>query len=548
MTPPAESAPRSPASPQAPASTPWPVHPFLAAIPSLLSYTHDNRGMAFWTSAIAPLVATWVAMLPVWGLLRLVSKSRAAAAFSTTLVVIAFYAHQLAGTYATSMWVAVFVASLLLSRLRGEAGALTTFANLMMGLAILPRVFETIQDQRLDAAPHVRPGWQTGLELGPPKKTSDERPDIWYIVLDAYGREDVLREQYGIESGLADQLRTRGFVVAKDARSNYAQTSLSFAATMNMAPLQELLVELDPNSTNRRPLMDLIQNNRVVSALRAGGYRIVGYAGEYSVTKLANPDEVRGPRWALDEYDYVLLGKTPILALTKAAGFPQHRIAQEAHRLAVQAAFDALDQGDRAEGPTFHYVHIVAPHPPFVFAADGSYRKSRSRNFFGDGATWEKYARRYKESYEAGYAAQAAYVDRRLLAALDGILADSSVRPIVLVQGDHGPGSLLDWNDAEATDMHERMGILSAYLLPDPSAISPSITPVDSFRVVLNQALGTSLPLIGGKSWFSSFSTPYNFVEVTDRLNAPRPIPPNLAAPDDAAPKIDAPMAENPEQ
>lgn len=509
--------------PSPPAKAPLPIHPFLAAIPALLSYTHDNRGMAYWTSAIAPLVATWIAMLPLWALFAWMSKSRAAAAVSTTLVVVAFHAHQFAGTYATFAWVTVLVATVLLSRLRGPAGALTTFCNLLMALAIVPRIIETIGDERANLVPHLRPRWETALETTAQAAPTSPRPDIWYIVLDGYGREDVLREQYGIQSGLADKLRSRGFVVGNDARSNYAQTSLSFASTMNMAPLDELLLEAGSDetraSTNRRPLIELIQNNRVVRTLRGAGYRIISYPGEYSITQLGGADEVRGPWWSLDEYDYVLLGHTPVLTVSRALGWPQHRVAHEAHRMAVEAAFDALDQGDRDPGPTFHYVHIVAPHPPFVFAADGSYRKSRSRNFFGDGATWHKYARRYKESYEAGYAAQAAYVDRRVLHALDGILAESASQPIVLIQGDHGPGGHLNWDDAAGTDMRERMGILSAYLLPNPSEISPSITPVDSFRVVLNQALGTNLPLIGGQSWFSSFSTPYAFENVTDRLN-----------------------------
>ncbi len=508
-------------------SAPIPFHPLLAAVPALLSYTHDNRGMASWTSALGPLVTTWIGMLPFWALFVWMSRSRAAAAASTTMVVVAFHAHQFAGKHAQEMWLAVLVVTILLSRLRGPARPLTTFANLLTTLAVVPGILETVADERENPAPHVRPHWEGALDsVTAASAAAGNRPDIWYIVLDGYGREDVLREQYGIDSGLAAELRTRGFRVANQARANYAQTALSFAATLNMEPLDALLVDADPSSTNRRPLMALIRNNRVVRALRAAGYRIVEYPSEYSITHLAAPDDVRGTWFVPDEYEYSLLGHTPVLAIARALGLQQHRVAHEAHRYAVSGVFDSLEDGDRAPGPTFHYAHIVAPHPPFVFAADGSYRVSRSRNFFGDGATWQKYAARYKESYEEGYAAQSAYVDRRLLAALDAILAEAKTPPIILVQGDHGPGARLNWNDPAGTDMRERMSILSAYLVPDSSAIPASITPVDSFRVVLNQALGTDLPLIGGQSWFSSFSTPYTFIDVTDRLNPPpAPIP-----------------------
>ncbi|GDX83131.1 hypothetical protein LBMAG42_49420 [Deltaproteobacteria bacterium] len=525
----------SPAAPQPPTSKPWwawrhplfgrppLLHPFLAPLPSLLSYTHDNHGMATWRLALFPLALTWLATIPLLLLLSGLSRNPRTAAVATTLIVVAFHAHGDAGKHAPWMWGIVSVATLGLILYRGAGDALTIFANLLLGIGVLPTLWTTIADDRADPAPHVRPGYLTSLDLAatvpPPNRAT--LPDIWYFVLDGYGREDVLESDFGVtNSGLADDLRARGFYVATGARSNYAQTALSIASSFNMAPLPELLDDLAVDSENRLPLQRLIADNRLTRRLRQAGYRIVQYPGEYSMTRLADADENRGAWFTFNEYDYVLLGHTPILTVASALGFPQQRLSHAVRRHAIETVLDDLPQGDRDPGPTFVYVHIVAPHPPFVFAEDGRYRRSRSRMFFGDGSTWWKYAKKYKESYEEGYRAQLTYISRRMTEAVDGILATSDRPPVILIQGDHGPGSHLVWAEPDQTDMHERMGILSAYLVPDPSALWPTITPVNSFRVVLNQVLGTEIPRAEDRSWFSGFSTPYDLRDETARLAA----------------------------
>ena len=492
------------------------LHPLFAPVPALLDYTHDNRHLATWQAALFPLVSTWVVSGMLILLLSALSRKPRPVAFAVSLAVVAFYAHHATGAWAWWMWAGVAVVGIGAFAHRGAGDVLTTFANLLLGFAILPGVWTTIQDTREDPPPHVRPGYLDALAI--PAQVDGPLPDIWYIVLDGYGREDVLRDLYGIERGLAGDLRARGFYVAAEAHSNYAQTALSFATTLNMEPLGDLLVDVAPASRNRLPLATLIGENRVVRALRAAGYRIVQYPGEYSMTRLADADETRGPWLQLDEYTYELAAETALLPLTEALGWEQNRLCQEIRRRGIDAVFDELPAGDRDPGPTFAYVHIVAPHPPFVFAPDGSYRPSRSAGFFGDGSSWQVTARRYKERYDDGYRDQVAYVDRRVLEAVDGIRAHAERPPIILIQGDHGPGLKLDWSNVAATDKRERMGILSAYLLPDTSALYPSITPMNSFRVVLDQVLGAELPLIEDRVWFSTFSRPYVGRDVTNEV------------------------------
>ena len=65
-------------------------------------------------------------------------------------------------------------------------------------------------------------------------------PDVYFIVLDAYARNDVLTEVYETDtSAFLDTLRDEGFYVADESYSNYAMTHLSLAATLNMRYLAE---------------------------------------------------------------------------------------------------------------------------------------------------------------------------------------------------------------------------------------------------------------------------------------------------------------------
>ena len=65
-----------------------------------------------------------------------------------------------------------------------------------------------------------------------------DRPDIYYIILDAYGRNDVLGE-FDNADFLTD-LERRGFFVATSATSNYRDTLQSLASSLNFAYLDVL--------------------------------------------------------------------------------------------------------------------------------------------------------------------------------------------------------------------------------------------------------------------------------------------------------------------
>ena len=126
-----------------------------------------------------------------------------------------------------------------------------------------------------------------------------------------------------------------------------------------------------------------------------------------------------------------------------------------------------------------------------------------------------------REEYLEGYREQLIIINSKIEEMVDGILA-RSVRPaIIILQADTGPGSLLDYEDPDNTYLKERLCILNAYHLPGNGDIPlyEGITPVNTFRVILNHYFGTDYELLEDESYFAPYSRPYALTNVTDEMN-----------------------------
>jgi hypothetical protein len=192
------------------------------------------------------------------------------------------------------------------------------------------------------------------------------------------------------------------------------------------------------------------------------------------------------------------------------------------HRRHLLWTLDHLAQEplESQEGPRLVFAHLLMPHPPFVFNADGSVRSTQLPIALYDGPEWRAAAHGSPEAYERGYADAVHVLNARLITIVEGILRRSKRPPIIYIQGDHGPGARLTDEYSADTDIHERFGILLAVHLPAPTAadLRPDLQPINGFRLLLNHAIDARLPVLPGHSYFSNWQHPFDFVEVTDRL------------------------------
>ena len=352
---------------------------------------------------------------------------------------------------------------------------------------------------------------------------SDElRPDIYYIVLDAYGRQDILKAFYELDnSSFLKNLSHRGFYVADQATSNYIQTMLSLSSSLNMDYLQTLKTE-GIELENRGDLIELVENNRVRDLLAQKGYHLISFQNEYKATipsaEIYYDDTQSGLAYPVTAFESILIDHSMARVLSHVPVLNKALIEMpyDTHRRYILAAFEKLKEVPALDGTYFVYAHIIAPHPPFVFNEEGDPVAHDTPFTLNDG---NYYLREHSQkNYIAGYRRQVQYVNKLVLETIDAILAQSTTPPIIIIQGDHGPGAHLHWGSLENTMPAERFSILNAYYFPDQDYVRlyPSISPVNSFRVLFNQFFDADYVLLSDRHYYSSWSFPFDFIEVTD--------------------------------
>jgi hypothetical protein len=177
--------------------------------------------------------------------------------------------------------------------------------------------------------------------------------------------------------------------------------------------------------------------------------------------------------------------------------------------------FDKLSLLPSIKSPNFAYAHFLVTHPPYVFDENGNF------------LTPEKASQR---SDRENFLTQIVFINKKMKALISKLQSDSDPQPIIVVQSDEGPYPQpqnriitfkgFDWGSASNTHIREKMGILNAYYLPNVNtdALYPSITPVNSFRIIFNLYFGTELELLPDESYVSDTCHIYKFINVTDKL------------------------------
>ncbi len=332
-------------------------------------------------------------------------------------------------------------------------------------------------------------------------RASTPLPDIYYILLDGYGRADVLQELYQFDNtDFILALEERGFVVPAEARTNYPRTSLAIAATLNMDYIQNLVPgsEKQPFWWLIAPLLDHSRVRRDLSAL---GYRSVAIATNWSITDNPTADIYFSPRPVeLNDYESFYLAKTPLSVLTPFLSNFALVPSFDSHRELIQYNLDTLAELPSIPGPKFVFAHIISNHPPFVFDADGKPIQPSYPFTLADANDLPL----DKATYQQGYIEQTKFMNRRVLEMVDAILQQSLTPPIVILQADHGPGMLSDFLSLESTCLKERFAIFAAYHLPGQLShpVPDDITPVNLFRFVFNEYFQTNLPYLENAFYF----------------------------------------------
>jgi hypothetical protein len=392
------------------------------------------------------------------------------------------------------LWLAVLVAGLLLAPygILGRPGViryLNTLAVLLLLISTVPRILASVKP------------------LSPPpvalidtrSSDSGDLPDIYFLLMDAYGGQSELQRLLGFDNReFLKQLADRGFVVSTQSYSNYPETQLSLAATLNMDYLPAMQVGDHEYRLlqSRDEIAQSIVNSNVRRYLQSASYTIF----ELSIW----PGALGGRRCQEDEKNPFL---SPLsLELTNMT-FLAKPLAQNLFVGLIKAKrdlcrFNAIAESETIKGPKFTYLHSTVTHDPYMFNENGSYLPYWQVVKQGTGN-------------QALYVSQIKAVNSMIIKTIDHIFSHSSHRPVIILQGDHGPALI----DTAQSGIEMRQSILNAGYFPG-SAGSPGVpptSPVNTFRLVLDRYAGFHLSLLTDRHFAE---TPTGaLIDVTTRLH-----------------------------
>ncbi len=516
------------------------LHPFLFAIYPVLSVLAASLSLLDPAQVVRPLIISLVIPGLILALLYWIYKDWYRAGFLTSILIwmLFYYGYsyripQVISVFGVSIsrhiiilcfWIVLFAflsSGWLWKRIRPQV--INNLLNISSGLALLYAIFliasfvySSGKDPLANWSRPVNPS-EDNIHL-----SASYRPDIYYIILDGYARSDVLQTIYAYDnSAFISSLEERGFYIADQSHSNYGETQLSLASSMNFEYL-DYLSFASGISTNRAPLGKMILDSRLRTWLEQAGYKVY-LSGEYLFAEVNDPAVVFITHQAarLNTFESLLLESTMFEALVEEADINVSNYTYQTHREKILNGFAEVKSLINTRGPKFVFVHIIAPHPPFVFDSNGKAVQPNWEYTIFDATQFAGGT----QDYENGYREQLTYINGLVIDMIDQLLNKSSTPPIIILQADHGPAALMG-SSLESSCLEERFSILNAIYLPDHKngVFYPTITPVNTFRELFNSYFGTNLDLLPDKVYYT-FGDRYHFIDITQQVDTPCDIP-----------------------
>jgi hypothetical protein len=499
------------------------LHPFMLAAASVLGLFATNvkeAALADIVPALASVLGFALLLFLVLGLLFRGLGARTALLTSIVLVGCLFYArlwfwlnHKTGGTVPFGLFVLSFILGLallfvLVARTRVD---LRLPHSVLNGIALF-----------LMVTPIVQVGWykwqnaRPGLVVSMPEQTIvplGDRPDIYYLIFDRYASAATLDRYFDFDNEpTISFLEARGFYVAPGSHANYLKTAHSLASTFQMDYLDFLADEEGSRSSDWQPIYRLLGEHRVARLLKSAGYRYVQIGSWWSPTQENSFADVN-PQFGFREFTSIYVRDrllNPLLHLIAPESTYTRSLQWDAGQCQrIPWQIEQVEKAASGSQPNFVFGHFLLPHEPYVFDAEGhclSPQESRERGG------------------RQGYVEQVQYANKVIRDLVTTLQAKKDRRSVIIIQADEGPfpetdiGHTRSWRDATQDELNIKMGILNAYYYPDQdyNLLYPTITPVNSFRMLLDKYFDAGLGQIPDRLiGFPNIFRIYEFFDIT---------------------------------
>lgn len=371
-----------------------------------------------------------------------------------------------------------------------------------------------------------------------------DKPDIYYIVMEDYASQTQLKAQFNFDNADFNKYLTdNGFYINPDSHQNYPYTTMSIASTLN-AGYDTDMINKFKNDTSQTivPYHRAIQYSSVASTLKGLGYSYSEIGTWYETSN-------NGPladKFYLNDRRLTLFGH-----LTHIDGFTQSQLSESVFwrflengvslgrtvlgryqgEEQVQLTRDALatlkSLANQPAGGRFIFAHLIAPHEPYYFNADGSISTNSGSDDTG-------------ASIRDKYVGQIKYINSQMEQVLTSIKERSGGNAVVVLQSDEGPHPqelnehLYNQDSANDeinnqdvarlsnADLALKYGNQAAYYIPKASTsdLATGANNLDVFRLVLNRYFGANMSILPEcyYAYPNGRDKPFLYKDITDRL------------------------------
>ena len=332
---------------------------------------------------------------------------------------------------------------------------------------------------------------------------SEFKRDIYYMLFDTYMGHRQLKQYYGFDnSEFIEALRTRGFYVVENSRSNYSTTYVSMPATLNM--------EYMPHSPMfRKELMNLLWNNRTLKMFSDMGFRTNTISLGVYFPSFANADY---------QFRTIFTQFTEETIMQTYAGELIKRLVyQKNGAKRTPKSFDILYDIARDEAHTFTYSHMMIPHAPYYFTPDGKLYENVDLDWL-------------PQTDDGRFIDQYKYLNKQIIALVDTLL-ESDLPPVIILQGDHGKSAETETPASDREIYDQELSILNAFYFPDGdySLLYENITSVNTFplfkkkyvdpNVELNEDVSYKIKLVDKYNYHIIDVSEYGFNDLPDSVS-----------------------------
>ncbi|MBI2600031.1 hypothetical protein HYW43_03905 [Candidatus Daviesbacteria bacterium] len=510
------------------------LHPLLLAIFPILAFYNSNINKIRFTRIVETLEISVGLTIGIWLLLYSLVGNRYKTSLLVSYFLLLFYSYG--HVYSPLDWllyeyangqnsIGLFVLGLMLSlwlilliggaifiiKLRKNLIPITQLINKISIFLIIISLLQIFYfNLKFNYILSINPltSKVSGLSNSGDKKTSliyTNLPNIYYIILDGYANSEVLERIYGYDNNTFEAfLKKKGFNIASKARSNYALTYLSLASSLNMKYINYLADMVGKDSTNAVIASDMLKNNELLKFLGTKGYKTINFN---SGRRISNNNKFADLNiTCIKDNDYI----TALLLTTILRPLENILSLQNQHERVLCTFSKLATIREEVENPIFVFAHIVSPHPPFVFGANGEPIKDIQLNQANNIKAFAN-----KEAYVN----QLKFINKKMEELVEELTSDKNNLPIIIIQADHGSAATPGMEEYNPNLIQERMKpFVASYLPGKNNFIHESVTPVNIFRLIFNNYFNTNYQILENRVYFSSYGKPYNFVDVTDNI------------------------------